>query len=77
MANRNNENQTVQTLAQQAGLRIPINALFFAKETEGNVINQEFFSHAFMGPIMKGDLLMVLQGFIVCDATQFMFKYGA
>ena len=32
----------VQSLAQQAGLKIPIKHLFFAAEHHGNAINQEF-----------------------------------
>ena len=35
----------VQSLTQQAGLKIPINHLFFAEEHQGNVINQEFLHH--------------------------------
>ena len=45
-----NGNQTVQSLAQQAGLRIPIKSLFFATEPEGNVINQEFFQYLRIHP---------------------------
>lgn len=36
---------SVQSLAQQAGLKIPLNSLFFAEEHEGNVINQEFIKY--------------------------------
>lgn len=36
---------SVQSLAQQAGLRIPIKSLFYAQEHEGNVINQEFLAY--------------------------------
>ena len=35
----------VQSLTQQAGLKIPISHLFFAAEHQGNVINQEFIQH--------------------------------
>ena len=35
----------VESLIRQAGLRIPINSLFFAAEHEGNVINQEFIRY--------------------------------
>ena len=38
----------VQSLAQQAGLRIPVNHLFFAAEHQGNVINQEFIHHVWI-----------------------------
>ena len=36
---------SVPSLARQAGLKIPINSLFFAAEHEGNVINQEFLDY--------------------------------
>lgn len=36
---------SVQSLAQQAGLKIPVKNLFFAREHEGNVINQEFMRY--------------------------------
>ena len=36
---------TPQSLAQQAGLKIPIKHLFFAEEHQGYVINQEFITY--------------------------------
>ena len=36
---------SVQSLAQQAGLKIPIMSLFFAAEHEGNAINQHFLDY--------------------------------
>lgn len=35
----------VQSLIQQAGLKIPIAALFFAEEHHGTVINQNFIQY--------------------------------
>ena len=44
---------SVQSLTEQAGLRIPLNALFFAKETEGFVINNEFLQYVRIHPKLQ------------------------
>lgn len=36
---------SVQSLIQQAGLKVPIAALFFANEHEGNIINVNFIHY--------------------------------
>ena len=41
---------TVQSLAQQAGLKIPVKYLFFAAEHEGNAINQVLLEHVYIHP---------------------------
>ena len=41
---------SVPSLKHLAGLRIPINSLYFAAEHEGNVINQEFLAYVRMPP---------------------------
>ena len=40
----------IPSLAQIAGKKIPINALFFATEQEGNVINQVFLNQVRIHP---------------------------
>ena len=41
---------SVESLARQAGLKIPLMTLFFAREHEGNVINQVFIDHVRQHP---------------------------
>ena len=56
---------SIQSLAEQAGLKIPTNALFFAQEHEGNVINQVFMEHVRRHPrIVQTDLESMCQ---VCN----------
>ena len=48
---------SVPSLAVQAGKKIPLNALFFATEPEGNVINQVFINSIAVNPkLCLGDL---------------------
>ena len=41
---------SVQRLEEQAGLRIPLNALFFATEPQGKVINEVFLDSVRIHP---------------------------
>ena len=44
---------SVQSLTIQAGLKIPLKALFFATEQEGFVINNEFLQHVRIHPKLQ------------------------
>ena len=55
--NQSNKKMSIQSLAEQAGLKIPTKSLFFAQEHEGNVINQVFLNHVKIHPrVASSDL---------------------